>query len=103
MKTTIVILSCILFLGVGGSIAQAAQDTKDPSEMMGAGMMNGDTMGMMDMNQMMGMLDQCQSMHKDGKTCEHQMMNQCQENMDKKECMNMMRQAKRQIKKNQKK
>jgi hypothetical protein len=77
---------------------QAAPKEGSGSHMMGEGMMNNGMMGKMDMNQMMGMMHECMSMHKDGKMCDHQTMESCQKNMKKGECMKMMSQAKKQDK-----
>lgn len=51
-------------------------------------------MGKMDMSQMQGMMHKCMEMHKDGKMCDHSMMEKCQKDMDKNECKKMMKQAK---------
>jgi hypothetical protein len=51
-------------------------------------------MGSMNMGDMQGMMHQCMEAHKDGKMCDHQMMEQCQKNMGKGECQKMMKQAK---------
>ena len=64
---------------------------KDKKE---AGGMGGGMMGSMKMDDMMGMMEQCMSMHKDGKMCDHEAMQKCQENMKKGECGKMMKQAK---------
>lgn len=53
------------------------------------GMMN----GKMDMKQMHSMMHDCMQMHKDGKMCEGQAMEQCQKDMDKKDCMKMMKKS----------
>ncbi len=71
---------------------------KKDSSMMGGNMMNNGMMEKMDMNQMMGMMHQCMAAHKDGKMCDHQMMEKCQVSMDKNECMKMMDDAKKQSK-----
>ena len=51
-------------------------------------------MGSMKMDDMMGMMHECMEMHKDGKMCNHEAMNKCQEKMGKSECKKMMKQAK---------
>jgi hypothetical protein len=51
-------------------------------------------MGSMKMDDMKGMMHECMEMHKDGKMCDHDMMNKCQEKMSKGECDKMMKQAK---------
>src|SRR3989344_4569978 len=115
-------LAAILFLGTGCATTkaeapadaqtqnheehhpegEAAQKDSGQSDMMGkggmmgAGMMKDGMMGKMDKNQMMGMMQQCMAMHKDGQMCDHQTMEKCQENMNKQQCMNMMKQAKKQ-------
>jgi len=63
--------------------------------MMNGGMMNNGMMGKMDMSQMMGMMQQCQAMHKSHKMCDHQIMSQCQANMGKQQCMTMLKEAKK--------
>lgn len=50
--------------------------------------------GKMDMGQMHAMMGDCMKMHKDGKMCEGQMMEQCQKNMGKEDCSKMMKKAK---------
>lgn len=67
---------------------QSAEKSKDSV------MMDGGMMGKMDMSQMKGMMHDCMGMHKDGKMCDHQAMEKCQENMKKDECQKMMKQAK---------
>jgi len=52
---------------------------------------NSHMMGQMDSDHMMGMMHECMEMHKDGKMCEHQTMEQCQQKMGKTECQNMMK------------
>lgn len=51
-------------------------------------------MGSMKMDDMMTMMHECKDMHKDGKMCDHEMMEKCQSNMSKGECQKMMKQAK---------
>ena len=63
---------------------------------------NGGMMGKMDMNQMMDMMHECMAMHKDGKMCNNQTMEKCQENMSVKDCKKMMAQSKKQEKANKK-
>ncbi len=52
-------------------------------------------MGKMDMGQMHAMMGDCMKMHKDGKMCEHDTMEKCQAQMDKAECMKMMKSSKK--------
>lgn len=47
--------------------------------------------GKMDMKQMHTMMHDCMQKHKDGKMCEDQAMEKCQKDMDKKDCMDMMK------------
>jgi hypothetical protein len=51
-------------------------------------------MDSMKMDDMQGMMHQCMDMHKDGKMCDHEMMEKCEANMKKGECQKMMKQAK---------
>lgn len=60
-------------------------------------------MGSMKMDDMMGMMHECMSGGKDGKMCDHEAMQKCQENMGKGECAKMMKQAKAKSKSNPKK
>lgn len=61
--------------------------------------MGGGMMGKMDMDQMMGMMHQCMESHKDGKMCDHEAMEKCQQSqMNKGECKKMMKDAKKQDK-----
>ena len=76
----------------------AAKTPADTKPMGDQGMM-----GKMDMSQMQGMMHECMEMHKDGKMCDHNMMDKCQEKMGKGECQKMMKQAKAQDKKTKKK
>lgn len=61
------------------------------------GMMGKEKMdqGMMDSKQMKGMMDHCMADQKDGKSCQHQMMEKCQEKMNAKECTKMMNEVKK--------
>ena len=123
VSPTLATLAALLILATGCATTKAEspalektqnQDEHEPevqtkpkessgSERMGkGGMMNSGMMEKMDMNQMMGMMNQCMAMHKDGKICGHQMMEKCQANMDQKECMKMMTNANTQIKKKEK-
>ncbi len=51
-------------------------------------------MGGMDMGAMMGMMHTCMEMHKDGKMCDHEAMQKCQEKSKMGDCQKMMKQAK---------
>ncbi len=66
------------------------QTTNTKKDQMGSEMMGGQ-MNMEDMHAMMG---ECMKMHKDGKMCDNQMMENCKMKMDKGECQKMMKQAK---------
>lgn len=68
----------------------ADQATEKKAEGMNHEMMG----GKMDMGQMHAMMGDCMKMHKDGKMCEGQMMEQCQKNMGKEDCSKMMKKAK---------
>lgn len=54
----------------------------------------GGMMGKMDMSHMHDMMKDCKSMHKDGKMCDHEMMEKCEKEMGKGDCQKMMKQAK---------
>lgn len=51
--------------------------------------------GKMDMKKMHAMMGDCMKMHKDGKMCEGQTMEQCQKTMDKAECSKMLKDKKK--------
>lgn len=72
-----------------------AKTTDKPAESgkMGSMKMDG-MMGSMNMDNMHGMMKECMDMHKDGKMCEHEMMEKCEANMKKGDCQKMMKQAK---------
>lgn len=53
---------------------------------------------MENMEHMKGMMHDCMEMHKDGKMCEHNMMESCQKDMKKEDCAKMMKQAKKETK-----
>lgn len=63
-----------------------------------SGMDKGGMMGNMDMESMKGMMHECMEMHKDGKMCDHDMMDKCQKQMGKGDCQKMMKQAKKEEK-----
>jgi hypothetical protein len=73
--------------------APAKPESSSPTGEMKGGMGQG-MMGKMDMAQMKGMMDQCMSMHKDGKMCDHEAMKSCETKMKKGECNEMMKHAK---------
>ena len=77
-----------------------SEETKGeaPAKTAEAGGGMGGMMGKMDMGHMQGMMHDCMAMHKDGKMCDHETMASCQKNMAKGDCMNMMKQAKKQNK-----
>lgn len=119
-KMNMVIAASLLVLGIGCASKQAAaeasheehhpeaqapQKKDESSGMMGQGSMMGKEgmMGQMDMNQMMGMMHECMEMHKDGKMCEHQTMEQCNTKMGKEECQKMMKEVKKDEKKSKSK
>lgn len=68
---------------------------EDAGNMMGKHGMKDGMMGKMNMGEMKEMMHQCMSMHNDGKMCDHQMMEKCQEGMGKGECTKMMGQMKK--------
>ena len=43
---------------------------------------------------MMGMMHECAKSHKDGKMCQHEMMEKCESEMTKDECAKMMKEMK---------
>ena len=73
---------------------QAAKEKPKDSGMKGGGM---------NMEGMMGMMHECMSAGKDGKMCDHETMQKCQEKMGKGDCQKMMKQAKAKDKSNPKK
>ena len=59
----------------------------------------GGMMEKMDMGQMHSMMNECMQTHKDGKMCNHDMMDKCQAKMGKDECQKMMKDMKKEPKK----
>lgn len=77
----------------GFAHAEDAKTTSAPAQK--GGMAEHGMMGeKMDMEKMHSMMNDCMQMHKDGKMCEGQAMEQCQKGMDKKDCMKMMKKTK---------
>lgn len=98
MKYGLLALMVSLTLGLSTSVfAAETAHTEHKAETVqqkagDPGMMNHqEMMGKMDMGKMHAMMGDCMKMHKDGKKCDHQMMEQCQKNMDKGECSKMMK------------
>jgi hypothetical protein len=92
-----------LVLVMGFSFSSLAEEQKAPDQQHATepqqdkameGMNHGMMGGKMDMAQMHAMMGECMKMHKDGKMCEGSMMEQCQKNMGKNECSQMMKKAK---------
>ncbi len=80
-----------------------AKAQASPKDSASGDMMNKGMMGQMDMNQMMNMKHQCMETHKNGKMCDQQCMEKCQEKMGKPECQKMMKQMKSKEKSEKKK
>lgn len=77
----------------------AKQETKsekiESKSSMGNGeMKSGSMMGNMDMGSMKEMMNHCMQQQKDKKMCNHEVMNSCQEKMDKQQCTKMMNEMK---------
>ena len=105
MKTNLLsIFSAVVFTGtLSASVAFAedahhpdAKTTTTPTQDMGD---KGGMMGKMDMGQMNSMMHECMETHKDGKMCNHDMMEKCQAKMGKDECRKMMKDMKKENKK----
>ena len=75
-------------------VAQA--DQKNVGGSMGGEMMNNNMTGSMDMNYMMNMNQQCQTMHTDSKMCDEEIMKKCTTSLEKEKCTTMMSQMKNQ-------
>lgn len=99
-KQTALIISMTLtsFLFFGNAYAEdKTTTTQSHEEHKGSGegeMMDHGKMGSMNMEGMKGMMQECMQMHKDGKMCDHQTMEKCQEKMGKTECKKMMKKMK---------
>lgn len=90
-KTLLATLAVIGFV----SIAQAEETDHSAHHPEGqAADTKKDEEGMMGKMDMKGMMHECMSMHKDGKMCDHEMMEKCQKQMGKGECHKMMKHAK---------
>ncbi len=114
-KTLLTAIALVGFIYVGTGSAEDAKPTPQsheehhpganatavqPTE---AAVAPGNMMDKMDMGKMQGMMHECMQMHNDGKMCDHNMMDKCQEKMGKGECHKMMKQAKANGKKTSKK
>lgn len=69
-------------------------DAKAATSNEAAPMAGHEMMGEMDMSQMKGMMQDCMKTHKDGKMCNHEAMNKCEEKMGKEHCEKMMKKMK---------
>ena len=87
----------VLVMGFVAVGAAEAQDTSTPAAK-DAKTMDHSMMGKMDIAQMHTMMGECMKMHSDGKMCDKNTMNKCQENMGKAECKKMMKHTKAQSK-----
>lgn len=104
-------LSTVAFLALAGGPPAFAQapvtqdhgahhpEGKAPAK----GVSQGGMMGDMKMDDMKGMMHECMEKHKDGKMCDHNMMQKCEGKMSKAECQKMMKQAKVESKSDKKK
>jgi hypothetical protein len=101
------VLSVFLFVGFVTTAAHSedkpAAESHEAHHPEGQAAPKADDAGKMDMGQMHEMMNKCMSMHKDGKMCDHEMMQKCEVNMDKGECQKMMKQAKTKTKADTKK
>lgn len=93
MKLAIVALA--LVAGFSFSVQAEEPQTDKATEKKSQGMNHEMMGGKMDMSQMHSMMGDCMKMHKDGKMCEGQMMEQCQKNMGEGDCSKMMKKAKK--------
>lgn len=107
-------LTSTLFLGAGCSVTKSKAPTENHDEhhpdaknseqdIEKMDMEKNGMMKKMDMNQCMSMMNQCMNMHKNEKMCDDQMMEKCEKNMSKKDCMQMMYDAKKNNKSTSKK
>lgn len=93
MKTKI-LLSLITVIAIfGTNNFSNAEETKTTTPVQGAQPMPSPKVMevKMDKSKMKAMMKDCMANHKDGKMCESQTMEECQKNMDSKECMKMMK------------
>ncbi len=103
-------LSTAVLLALAGGMPAFAEDpTQDHSAHHPEGQApvkkdsKGGMMGDMKMDDMKGMMHECMEKHKDGKMCDHNMMQKCEGKMSKAECQKMMKQAKVESKSDKKK
>lgn len=76
----------------GGHLPDPATSPAEPMKM---GYKKG-MMGTMDMDHMQSMMNECMKSKKDGKMCDHDMMEKCHSEMSKGDCKKMMKHAKSQ-------
>jgi hypothetical protein len=88
IKTVLVAFAMMGFMGLAHAQDHAGQHTEGQK-----------TETKMDKGQMKGMMHECVTMHKDGKMCDHDMMEKCQKQMGEGECQKMMKEAKGESKK----
>ena len=88
-------LSIATFVLLAGfSFSVMAEEQKNPHEQHHAAAEASDKKSENMNHEMHAMMGECMKMHKDGKMCEGQMMEQCQKNMAKGECSKMMKNTK---------
>ncbi|HPI39424.1 MAG TPA: hypothetical protein PLJ21_01385 [Pseudobdellovibrionaceae bacterium] len=75
-----------------GAAKEETQKKAEPSSGHDVGGMG--MMGKMDMGQMHTMMGECMKTHKNGKMCDHDMMDKCQKQQGKDACMKMMNEMK---------
>lgn len=99
------LISLMGFISIGSVYSQEASDksheehhpdSKTMPDKIGDMKMNekGGMMDKMDMDKMKGMMNECMEMHKDGKMCNHDTTEKCQNEMSKEECQKMMKKVK---------
>ncbi len=115
MKTNLVVtLSAFALMFISPVTAVYAEDKVEPDKSheqhhpdpksekkdtsMNMGNSHGGMMGSMDMNQMHSNMQECMKNHKDGKMCDHSMMQKCEEKMAKGECAKMISAMKKETK-----
>lgn len=88
MKVNFLVTVTMITLAIVLSVSTTQAEEKGAKEQSQNGEHHSDTL---DMDQMMGMMHDCMKMHKDGKMCNHETMNKCEEKMSKENCEKMMK------------
>lgn len=95
-------LAVVSFFAVSARAFSADEHQAEDAKQEAAQAQDTGGMGMTGAMNMHGMMQECMSQHKNGKMCEHDTMEKCQQHMKKADCAKMMKETKTKEKKNAK-